>query len=689
MIIQEDGKTCDTSKTSMMNSKLNLYLYETLNEEGSSWKNEALPVGEWTNNDVVLIATVDDEIKDIITKITFMNNAETDSRDINHDFDTKNKVFVHASQIINTRYTVQIETKRIDENGNTVTNVYSSKINVMIDKQKPIVYEDELLIEQENDWVNHPKKATVLVSDQAGSGVYGYYVTNIGNACSTSKTDYTESDVNSFTTEQYKGTYYACVMDKAGNVSDGFTFKIIKTDINAPIISKFEELEADSYGNTNYYRSVKLMNRSSDSKTNDESGIERYSYCISTSEEGCDPRQEKLLDANGSASFEFEDNDVKQRICITATDKAGNISDVHCSEPYWVKKNINMGDACTICDATNNYCNNGIYVRYGNYLFTLYKNSTNSCYGYTQTNMEMPLINVGCCDSGKCHSQYVYNPSVGIYSNLKTPYNGLPSNRLSYLNEENYTFGFVTASDFTAGQNTPAVGETIHKINEFSLKNFPDTVYQGYSYGLPSENLSNVTCMIRRGNGAEAEYKRIETDSFQKTGNYHVTCTRPKGETTDEFGITKQEVETIEKDFYVDENPDYADTNPNIVDAGTQYKIKYMDYHTQTSLRARYGLLNIEEYQSIRNKSYARNLSTLLSTVVNGVVYSPGSDAAHTYGHDGVFSDISAIYATSNAYVAVTPMNYGRRAAAMSVPFNRNIKIVSGDGTQSDPFILG
>ena len=101
--------------------------------------------------------------------------------------------------------------------------------------------------------------------------------------------------------------------------------------------------------------------------------------------------------------------------------------------------------------------------------------------------------------------------------------------------------------------------------------------------------------------------------------------------------------------------------------------------------KSRNGLLDIEEYQRIHNKKYASDANTLLSTVINSVVY---NGDGRSYGHSGVYSSISAIYVSQGGYVALTPMNYGKRSSLMSVPFNKTVKIKSGIGTQSDPFVI-
>ncbi len=261
--VQEDGKTCDTNKMNSMNSKLNLFLYETLDENGTSWKNEALPLGEWAKNDVVLIVNVDDVIKDKVTKIVFSNNVETIYYDVNHDFDTKNKLFIHVSQIINTYYIVQVETNEQSINNKKGTNTYSSKINVRIDKQNPIIYQGESNIEKPNEWTNKNKKIKIIASDGNGSGINGYYVGESRN-CNTVEYEKGTNGENTYEIEKNQGTYYVCVKDNAGNISEEeSTFKVTVDKIdNVPPVCKWQ---GESTVWTNENRTITLIGEDTES----------------------------------------------------------------------------------------------------------------------------------------------------------------------------------------------------------------------------------------------------------------------------------------------------------------------------------------------------------------------------------------------------------------------------------------
>ena len=99
----------------------------------------------------------------------------------------------------------------------------TSSTILQIDNQKPIILD----IVKDDDWTNKAKEVVINASDYDGSGILGYYVGK-SNTCNgefvTNKT---------FSLEE--GTYYTCVKDKAGNVSDVSSFEIVNIDKNAPV----------------------------------------------------------------------------------------------------------------------------------------------------------------------------------------------------------------------------------------------------------------------------------------------------------------------------------------------------------------------------------------------------------------------------------------------------------------------
>lgn len=62
---------------------------------------------------------------------------------------------------------------------------------VRIDRQMPIIYQDEISIDHFNDWTNDGKNVKIVTSDFDGLGVYGYYIHQKGNSCPSDQDSYT------------------------------------------------------------------------------------------------------------------------------------------------------------------------------------------------------------------------------------------------------------------------------------------------------------------------------------------------------------------------------------------------------------------------------------------------------------------------------------------------------------------
>lgn len=697
----ETENVCDFDRITVESGIIKLTAHEVTNETGTTWKNEAIEVGKWTRSDVILILDIDPEIKNQVTKITFAGGGVKDERIVSKDFDSKNKYFIQASQLVNTTFNAIVEVKQVAESGEEQVNVYTAATKVMIDKQSPIIYQDEIKVERDDEWTNYAKDVEVVSSDQSGSGIYGYYFTTESGTCSTDLTDYTPVENNNgiFHTRRLKGVYHICVADQVGNISNKATFTVHKTDQNDPVITDFSEI-GSTYANPEYYKKLQLLTHTADNATTNESGVRFVKYCVTTdSSHRCVPETLLEVDENEIAYFDFPDNDEKQTFCAKAIDHAGNESEgIRCYQPVWVKSKVNVGDACKMCDASNNYCNASIYIRYGSYKFTLYRDTANSCFGYSNIGT-IPLIDTFCCDQGLCHSEFVYSNSVGVYKSLYSKFNSLPDSRVNIINRENYLFGSVSSSSFHNVPSTTVSDERL-KITEFSLDKFPSTIYQGYRYGLPSETLDSVTCTI--GN---TQYKTVEGNNFKVGEELIITCRRkaenakptiPEGSdptNPDGVVIPEEKYEEIEKRVVVGSNPDLDEEYHFVGSAqGTALQAtKLIKYSAApVTMKAQYGLLDIMDYQAIRNKPYASNLNTLLSTVVDAVVYSQDGSISwnKAYGHDGVNSDISAIYVSPSGFSAITPMQYGARTTVMSVPFKRGVNIQSGIGSSVDPFIV-
>ena len=222
-----DG-TCDTDKLETKYLVVDLKLYEITNAEGTEWNKTSLGAGLWTKKDVMLIAEIKEEMKNKVSKITFISTIEEEERIVTKDYNNKNKKKISAVEIMNTRYIVEVETKEKDENGEEIVNTYRAQIKVKIDKQRPVIYDGEIKVEKEDEWTNQSKKIKIVASDGEGSGIYGF---SISEERDCNKAVYKVSSSNNDTYEieaEKNGRYYICAKDKVGNVSEEISSKVIE-----------------------------------------------------------------------------------------------------------------------------------------------------------------------------------------------------------------------------------------------------------------------------------------------------------------------------------------------------------------------------------------------------------------------------------------------------------------------------
>ncbi len=172
----------------------------------------------WTNENVLLEVYFKDlEVpKNEVKKIIWETNAFKEEREIlsEEDFFNKNKYYVDVAQIVETTYYVEVILK-----DNTV---YYAETTVKIDKQNPIIYEDEIKVSLKNALVDKENTLKVTVSDTNGSGIAGYYVGEDPDCTNASYVDYED---NYFEVPVTNKIYYICVQDKVGNLSENISTK--------------------------------------------------------------------------------------------------------------------------------------------------------------------------------------------------------------------------------------------------------------------------------------------------------------------------------------------------------------------------------------------------------------------------------------------------------------------------------
>ncbi len=669
----------------------------------------------WTRNDNILqVQFKNNEDKNkyqnSIESIEWKGNSVVETIAIHNDFSTKNQYNVRAAQFMNTRYEV---TMKIVYEGRTF--IYKAYTQVKIDRQNPIIYQDEISVDRFDEWTQENKDVHITTSDFDGSGVYGYYVSSSNASCSTNKFDYNALNGNlSFDSSLSEGVYYACVMDNVGNVGDNAKITVVKTDKNPPVLTDFEIAEQSK--GYSYYNRLALRVRVID----EESGPSVVRYCITTNE-SCDPNATMKLDANGAVVLHYKDaKKAAQKICAIGIDNAGNQSAKKCSNAYlfdntapknvsisvlkedhdyvvdsysasdaesgmysyqieislkdknqyvevkdsnkkFLLKNLNvnseydvrltttnksgltgtakatfkavfdMEDAAYKCvpDENNNYCNDGVYIKYSGRIFVLYRQVAGSVFGLDLNETDPwtgSLITGTCCDSGDCVQKNVYNTDrSGIYGYGK--------------------YGDLYQSEHSGG---------------FTLRWYFEGDAQRYGLGY--------------------------TKDYQGLNDY-TNCLNQ--ENYNFFSIVNKE----------------SDWQVESLDVGSA-KVQ----NDKVSMKWRYGLLDFEEYAAIRNKSYMKDISsfqTLLSTVypycyidTEKATYE-GADHNDTPWHhicneerDTIMAisvqDDTLTFVPAVAQVLYEPMgkDHEWRKSSLTVPFSKKIILQGGNGTKEKPYII-
>lgn len=170
----------------------------------------------WTNENVTLEVYFKDldVAESDVEKIIWETNAFKEERDVANDFRTKNKYFVDVSQVVDTTYYVEVILKD--------KTTYYAKTTVKIDKQNPIIYDDEIKVSLKGNLMDRESILKVSVSDTNGSGIGGYYV---GENPNCKDVNYVDLDDNYFEVPITNKIYYICVQDKVGNLSENMSTK--------------------------------------------------------------------------------------------------------------------------------------------------------------------------------------------------------------------------------------------------------------------------------------------------------------------------------------------------------------------------------------------------------------------------------------------------------------------------------
>ena len=423
-----------------------------------------------------------------------------------------------------------------------------------------------------------------------------------------------------------------------------------------------------------------------------------------------------------------------------------------------------MQQGFDLCNPTDEWCTGddlkkGVFVKYGNNTFVLYKRSGSNIYGVGPKGTKTSYIDTSCCDHGRCNAPSIkdlgvngiFGNSSGEYTvnnNLIGAYEALPSNRNKVTDKVSWDIYSISAQDY--GKDDHVGGGSELSFDENSL---PPAVYNGYTYYFPNRDVSGASCYYRTLADKKANRQGTSIparsgitvsigSNFRNNVQYNFYCTKDKtaaeifeeakkvfkerynrefnpnnqGSTTTD-PETGQSVVTPSDNDLLNEikngisTVSYIERNAiaSLVDPGDDVYIPFdvtltvktgndsMGYTKYHTIRSNYGLLSYPEYANLKKYEYFRSINggdgidTLLTSYVSGVVYSKDDFSEHwsrVYGHDGVKSTISALFATLDGYYATTPMRYGYHQAALVLPFKSGVTFTDGVGASSDPFVV-
>lgn len=164
--------------------------------------------GNWTNNTVTATIEVSADVKNL-ESVYYRYEGETTYNIPNKMTKNGNTVKIDFEDNINKK----VYFVGVDVNGRAITGE-SVGCEIKIDKEKPVIGEVVTPTGKGNT-----KTITARnIVDYGGSGLYGYYVSDIQ---STTGATWTEFTGNSFTYEAIENKrYYFYVIDNAGNISD-------------------------------------------------------------------------------------------------------------------------------------------------------------------------------------------------------------------------------------------------------------------------------------------------------------------------------------------------------------------------------------------------------------------------------------------------------------------------------------
>lgn len=657
---------------------------------------QVVPEDEWTRSDILLRVQFKDEVlrntyQNSVEEIVWKGNDKQDTVLVNGDFSSKNQYQVQASKIMNAKYEV---TMKLVYEGKTY--IYKAYTKVKIDRQEPIIYQDDTTVEDFNEWKNQNKSTRVVTSDYDGSGIYGYYINNNISSCGTNKSLYQKVNQQVFDLSLNQGEYFACVMDNVGNVSSPSKITVIKVDIEKPKLESFTIHETNS-NPLRYYNKLIIKTRATDT----QSGVSNVLYCMTTGGD-CTPNIIVPVENNDYVYVTYKNaHKNAQKVCAIAYDKAGNASNKVCSSGYLFDNTapsiFNPSTSLSNLSYTAKYGGNDnesgitsykIYrttnkANYGNPI-TQNTTSTSSSYTYPaerEAGKRYFLKVVVTNGSGlTVQREFEYTTKVTMDDARKF----CKINAWGYCDEGVYVKWFDKMFVLMKGSsiNAPVrsvYGVTLEEVNiSLIMASCCDQGYCHYEHivgahsGIWGTSSANITLKDRMFNyfenkaGDVSKYLNIETYTITK----NIIVESMGGGKVEDYGhvsvdayfglLTMDDARNmITVDFLKDYMPrvrvDYGDG-------------EYGEYVTTLVSAAFMECTEKEHY------ACAENPDNIMATAVS--YYLPSDDKPRAL-------EVEAVAGPNNSF-----LNDTDHRALMSVPFKSEIDFSSGNGTYQNPFVI-
>ncbi len=180
--------------------------------------------GTWTKENVELTLGFSTKIDlNNIESIIWNEDGYEEEIEINNNFNEQNKRLVYTYGVFDGNVSVEVYTKDKVR--------YKANIDIKIDKEAPVSYENEIKINEKYIYTNYLKNTSFKATDNNGSGINGYY---LGKNFNCESNTYYEYPSEEFNIDLYNGVYYMCVKDNVGNVSGTLSFDVEKVDTSEP-----------------------------------------------------------------------------------------------------------------------------------------------------------------------------------------------------------------------------------------------------------------------------------------------------------------------------------------------------------------------------------------------------------------------------------------------------------------------